>query len=91
MLDTDINNIYRLSLAKKGKKAIAMDYMIDSAGLIKEISRNLKGDNNIEKVYLELAKVSLSVDLLVQAYNGSNSVLKNKHELLIRLRERLKE
>ena len=90
MLDSDINNTYQLALAKWGKKALVMDYMEGSADLIKELSKSLKGDKNIDQVCRELANVSIAIEQIIRAYEAKNSVLKNKHEILIRLRERVK-
>lgn len=90
LLDSDINNTYELALAKWGKKSLVMDYMEGSAELLKELSRNLKGEKNLDQICQEIAKVSVIIEQIIRAYEANNSVLKNKHEILIRLRERVK-
>ena len=91
MLETDKEHIYTLALAKWGKKTQAMMFMEEASELIKELSKNLRGEKNVDRIAEEIADVEIMTEQLLSMFDCRSKVLKFKREKLIRLRERVKD
>jgi hypothetical protein len=92
MLDnqSEKHHIYKLAYAKWGKQARIMEYMEEAAALTKELSKNLRTDNGVDKIAEKIAGVDIILEQLISIFECPTIVAEQKRHQLIRLRERVK-
>ena len=89
MLDTSEKiHIYKTALAKWGKQTQTMHFMKDASALVGELAKNLCGEkcSTAEKI----AGVEIALEQIVAMLDNHASVAEHKRQLLIKLRERIK-
>lgn len=88
---SDKNVVYQAAISTYGARAQTVMVMEEMAELTKELSKNLRGADNVKQIAEEIADVRIMLEQMELLHNCAEIAANYKTVKIERLAERLKE